>query len=81
MPYIKNRAEREDLAGLIEDFLHLFEKKGNLNYFLCKLFKSRDLNYENARNFIGELECAKMEIYRRWIALYEDIKKKENGDV
>ena len=55
--------------------------KGNLNYFLCKLFLSKEMSYEHARNFIGELENAKLEIYRRWIAPYEDLKKKENGDV
>ena len=30
---------------------------------------------------IGALESAKLELYRRSIALYEDTKIKENGDV
>jgi len=30
---------------------------------------------------VGVLECAKMELYRRVAAPYEDKKKEENGDV
>ena len=30
---------------------------------------------------IGVLECAKLELYRRVVAMYEDGKIKENGDV
>jgi hypothetical protein len=36
------------------------------------------LNYNAA---IGALECAKLELYRRMVAPYEDRKCKENGDV
>ena len=36
---------------------------------------------QNVYDVIGALEGAKMELYRRKISLYEDIKLKENGDV
>ena len=48
---------------------------------LHKLAKETCGNYEDYRNFIGELESAKLEIYRRLVAPYEDKKIKENGDV
>ena len=54
---------------------------GNLNYFLFKLAKKSCSCYADYAAFIGELEAAKLEIYRRQIAPYEDKKIKENGDV
>jgi len=38
-------------------------------------------NYKTLSEFIAELECAKLEIYRRQIAAYEDYKIAQNGDV
>ena len=54
---------------------------GYVNYFLHKLAKDYCRNYAEIREFIGELECAKHEIYRRIAAPYEDKKIEENGDV
>ena len=81
MPYIKSKEDRERLNKILLDNFLFFTKKGNINYFLCKLFTLNEINYGNARNFIGELECAKLELYRRFVAPYEDLKKKENGDI
>ena len=81
MPYIDNKQIRQILDDIVYKYFTTLEKKGNLNYFLCKLFLSTPISYEHARNFIGELENAKLEIYRRFIAPYEDIKCKENGDL
>jgi len=57
---------------------------GNLNYLLfklCKEYMKEGESYSAYKNFIGELEMAKLEIYRRLVAPYEDKKIKENGDV
>ena len=39
------------------------------------------LKYSEINSVIGVLECAKMELYRRIAAPYEDKKCEENGDV
>jgi len=59
---------------------------GDLNYVLtsaCKAYLEKQLyiNYQAYNDVIGALECCKLEMYRRSIAPYEDIKIKENGDV
>ena len=38
-------------------------------------------NYTNINEVIGVLECAKLELYRRVAAPYEDEKIEQNGDV
>lgn len=83
MPYITEGRKT------IKEFLYknatIMLKKGSLNYLICRLWKlqtaSNGVSYDEARKFIGELECAKMEIYRRWVAPYEDKKREENGDI
>lgn len=81
MPYIDDRKERTCLNNLIYGFSTILKKTGRLNYFLFKLAKYTCYSYREYRDFIGELEAAKLEIYRRQIAPYEDKKIKENGDV
>ena len=81
MPYIKSKADREIIDTLLLKYMETLTKTGNLNYLLCKMFTMCRLDYRSARNFIGELECAKLELYRRWVGPYEDKKIKENGDV
>lgn len=58
---------------------------GELNYLLTmtciKYLESRGESYQTYNNIIGALECAKLEMYRRSIAPYEDKKIQENGDV
>lgn len=84
MPYIKEG--REDIDDIV--FINAYKLKcdGHLNYFICKLFlKLMKINggmtYSKSKEFIGELEMAKLEIYRRWIIPYENQKKEENGDL
>jgi len=81
MPYIKNKMIRNIFNKIIYMHRALFKQTGNLNYFLFKLAQETCLNYADYRNFIGELEASKLEIYRRQIAPYEDKKVEENGDV
>lgn len=58
---------------------------GELNYAitrLCDLYiVDRELNYTNINAVMGALECAKQEFYRRVAVPYEDLRRKENGDV
>lgn len=81
MPYIENKRHRAMLDKMIDDYKILLTDPGYLNYVLHKLAKISCKKYQHYRNFLGELEAAKLEIYRRQTAPYEDYKKDENGDV
>ena len=78
MPYITKEARKEIK-------LRSPETAGELNYLITTLCKDYLLNqgesYQHYNDIIGALEGAKMELYRRKIADYEDLKIKENGDV
>lgn len=58
---------------------------GELNYLItmvCQRYLDHHgRNYGNYNNVVGVLESAKLEMYRRQIAKYEDAKIEENGDV
>ena len=86
MPYVKS-SERF-LTGQPElDWIKReLEKPGNLNYVITEIciayLERKGLNYNDGINaVIGALECAKLELYRRVAAPYEDTKIKVNGDV
>ena len=49
---------------------------------LCKQYiEEKGISYTNMNSVIGVLGCAKMELYRRMTAPYEEKKAEENGDV
>ena len=59
---------------------------GELNYLLTKLVDNYlvtkgEIRYAHLNEVIGVLECAKLELYRRIAAPYEDQKLSRNGDV
>lgn len=63
---------------------------GELNYAVSRLVdaylqrcaeSAGRLRYAHLNEAIGVLECAKLELYRRVAAPYEDLKIVENGDV
>ena len=58
---------------------------GELNYlftyWLNKYLKDNGEKYQTYNDMIGALEGTKIELYRRKIAPYEDMKKRTNGDV
>lgn len=88
MPYIKSGKMRVNLTYVALSFRYYLDPtfcrkniKGHLNYLLFKIAKDYCENYKDYSDFIGELESAKLEIYRRLVAPYEDEKIKENGDV
>ena len=79
MPYIINSArEQLDDGGLPNS-------AGELNYMISSLIDEYlheyGKNYTNINEVIGVLECAKLELYRRIAAPYEDEKIEKNGDV
>jgi hypothetical protein len=60
---------------------------GELNYAITKVIDDflydhkQHPRYDDFNTAIGVLECAKLELYRRRVALYEDGKLLENGEV
>lgn len=90
MPYIK----QEDRDMIVDFHKHSEEMlinheeiqtAGELQYAMAVMFKSyierKGLNYQHCNDIMGALAGAQMEFYRRHIAVYEDEKIKENGDV
>lgn len=84
MPYVSPEARRRLDEGAAP------ESAGELNYALTRLvdgYLSRlagsdgRLRYAHLNEVMGVLECAKLELYRRVAAPYEDEKIAENGDV
>jgi hypothetical protein len=86
MPYIKpdERATLDPLIDKLADALSDEAFAGQLNYVLsslaAKLLK-KQLNYARVNEIVGAFECAKLELYRRVAAPYEDTKIEQNGDV
>jgi hypothetical protein len=79
MPYIKKH-QRQTLNG----GWSTPADAGELNYMFTKIaheYLTVKTNYQRFNDVIGALEGAKLELYRRKIAPYEDIKIVENGDV
>lgn len=81
MPYIDPEARRRllDAGGQPQT-------AGELNYVITRavdqfLQAQGHLRYDNLNTSVGVLECAKLELYRRLAAPYEDRKCDENGDV
>ena len=79
MPYV-NRETRDGINS-IDDVNYA----GELNYFLTRqvvdYIDKHGASYTIFNEVLGVLECMKLELYRRMIAPYEDVKKCENGDV
>lgn len=80
MPYIKPQ-KRAWLLDKYEDP----ENAGELNFLITAvvieyLLMNKE-SYQSYNDALGALEGAKLELYRRKIAPYEDKKIVENGDV
>lgn len=81
MPYITEEAKQR--LGYYDN--QNPETPGELNYLITRLLL-RYLNYKKPsyqtyNDLIGVLECAKQELYRRSVSMYEDEKIQQNGDV
>ena len=78
MPYIRQSDKETLFAG------HTPTTAGELNFLftsICKVYMENGESYQKYNDCIGALEGAKLELYRRKVAPYEDTKIKENGDV
>jgi hypothetical protein len=80
MPYISPEARQRLDNG------ELPASPGELNYAITRLvdvylLRSGGVRYSQINEVIGALECAKLELYRRVAAPYEDRKIEEAGDV
>ena len=84
MPYIDNN-KRELIDPHVNELCGLLANMGDLNYTitqLCDAYLATEegIRYSRLNDLVGALECAKLELYRRVAAPYEDQKAKENGD-
>ena len=84
-PYIKEQERWKYAPALNELSVECIRDAGELNYVITSVVQQYLINhgerYRTYNDIIGVLECAKLEIYRRRVANYEDIKIDENGDV
>ncbi len=87
MPYIPQdeRKDLDEIAGALTTNLRNGNFRGKLNYFISSvaqgLIEANGVSYSFLNDFIGVLECCKLELYRRVASPYEDQKIEENGDV
>ena len=89
MPYIKpeRRKKLDPAIKVVEAALLLHNPDptaiaGDLNYIITSLLMDTlRVSYSSMALWIGVLETAKLELYRRVIAEYEDEKCSQNGDV
>lgn len=89
MPYIDRQTRElldDDIAALAARVNGLPEgTAGPINYAVTRLLVLtllRDgIRYDKINQAVGVLECAKLELYRRVAAPYEDDKAAETGDV
>jgi hypothetical protein len=85
MPYIK-KENRDRLKPLVDAFETVeILSSGELNYLLTMLthrfLNQESESYSRYNDAMGALEGAKLELYRRHIASYENDMIKANGDV
>jgi len=89
MPYIiaeQREVVDAHIATIADNVVRLFDAHpGVLNYVITKLLVEvvarKGETYQTYNDIVGALECAKLEAYRRQIAVYENRKLMENGDV
>lgn len=84
MPYI-TQERRPDFDAHLDALIEQLESGGEINYCVyrlcCGYLRRHGMSYTKAMVPFSALEAAKMELYRRLIAPYEDEKIAENGDV
>ncbi len=93
MPYIPGE-DRPMYDGLIDQLVEILadqppdRRKGHANYVVTQVLRkawgvdtAAGESYSNYADVIGTLECAKLELYRRWVADYEDKAIAKNSDL
>jgi hypothetical protein len=82
MPYVA--PDRRPALDTIVEIMALNDIKidGDLNYILYAYCKRHvKPSYNNLKNYLGELNECSEEIRRTILGSYEEIKRKENGNV
>jgi 3D (Asp-Asp-Asp) domain-containing protein len=86
MPYIK-KEDRERIDECINPIQLGYSAKtaGDLNYIFSLIsrgyIEGKGKSYQTMNDIIGALEGAKLELYRRIVAPYEDEKIVTNDDI
>jgi hypothetical protein len=85
MPYTKQK-DRDEVTFYINNLRSKITTKGDLNYLICELTaqlieKNGGMGYTNVSNWIDAVHGAETELRRRLLNPYEEVKKRENGDV
>ena len=90
MPYLEQERRQElyplisKVAGEIQAAVEsgIGKRGGEVNFVICSLVDMLyDRNYTELSAALGDVECAKLEVYRRVLGNYEDQKIIEHGDV
>jgi hypothetical protein len=85
MPYIKqtDRARFAPILAQLNDTP--INSTGELNFLITSVvhhyLRQFSQSYSAYNEALGALEAAKLELYRRQVSPYEDIKIAENGDL
>lgn len=92
MPYLK-KEDRKIFINTLSKLGSIFDTvrtnqrltAGTLNFLFTKIshlyISTMGQNYQHYNDIIGALEGAKLELYRRKVAIYENLKEDVNGDV
>lgn len=88
MPYIA-QDDRIKFDPVLQEFddcmLTIVPTEGEMNYLITSIMHRWlslvGIRYRNINTAVGIMECAKLELYRKIAAPYEDTKKAENGAV
>jgi hypothetical protein len=85
LPHLRAALDPTGDASLGAESGYAAINAGELNFQITKLIdrfvKDKGGNYEAYNAAVGVLECAKLEYYRRRVAVYESDKIAINGDV
>lgn len=88
MPYLSNQRKAElqtktELSTFLAGLSQVDLTAGDLNFLFTKIMMEylAKKSYSRINDVVGALECAKLELYRRFAVPYEDEKKHANGDV
>ena len=85
MPYIPEERRREFDKFHVSKLAQEIENCGELNYVITHIILDyvffHGEKYQSYNDILGALDGARLELYRRHIASYEDKKIAENGDV
>lgn len=88
MPYIKQEDRKflekpiKELIGALRCGSDFENIDGKVNYVVSKIMKELyPSGYYHINKAIGVLSCIQHEFYRRIAVPYEEIKRRENGDI